>query len=130
MVKKLDPSFHKNGWFDFRPILVIVEFDPDTDCDRVKVLCCESHNSPQGDSPFGYVDMAGNVCKWTQSIYKAYPYDPTDGCKNFETSSKRIMRGSSFGTFDPSSRVTFRYELFPSGAGNIVGFHRACLTYY
>lgn len=35
--------------------------------------------SPQGDSPYGIADMAGNVQEWCMSYFGAYPYDPTDG---------------------------------------------------
>jgi formylglycine-generating enzyme required for sulfatase activity len=35
--------------------------------------------SPQGDSPYGIADMAGNVQEWCMSYFGAYPYDPNDG---------------------------------------------------
>ena len=35
--------------------------------------------SPQGDSPYGVADMAGNVQEWVSSLYRPYPYDPEDG---------------------------------------------------
>ncbi len=35
--------------------------------------------SPQGDSPFGITDMAGNVQQWTASRFGDYPYIPSDG---------------------------------------------------
>ena len=35
--------------------------------------------SPQGDSPYGTADMAGNVQEWISSLFGAYPYDPSDG---------------------------------------------------
>ena len=34
---------------------------------------------PDGASPCGALDMAGNVWEWTGSIYKPYPYAPDDG---------------------------------------------------
>lgn len=37
--------------------------------------CC----SPQGDSPYGVADMAGNVQTWCLSYFGSYPYDPGDG---------------------------------------------------
>jgi formylglycine-generating enzyme required for sulfatase activity len=35
--------------------------------------------SPQGDSPYGVADMAGNVQQWCSSLFGPYPYDPADG---------------------------------------------------
>jgi formylglycine-generating enzyme required for sulfatase activity len=35
--------------------------------------------SPQGDSPYGMAEMGGNVQEWVSSLYRPYPYDPTDG---------------------------------------------------
>ncbi len=37
------------------------------------------HSSPQGDSPYGIADTAGNAQEWCASLFGAYPYDPTDG---------------------------------------------------
>lgn len=35
--------------------------------------------SPQGNSPYGVSDLAGNVQEWCSSLFGAYPYDPGDG---------------------------------------------------
>ena len=35
--------------------------------------------SPQGDSPYGVADMAGNAQEWCASLFGPYPYDPVDG---------------------------------------------------
>lgn len=35
--------------------------------------------SPQGDSPYGVAEAAGNVQEWCSSLFGPYPYDPTDG---------------------------------------------------
>ena len=39
---------------------------------------------PQGASPYGVLDMSGNVMEWAASIFKPYPYDAADGRENIE----------------------------------------------
>src|SRR5207253_1138123 len=34
---------------------------------------------PSDVSPYGCLDMAGNVCQWSSSKFKPYPYNPSDG---------------------------------------------------
>jgi formylglycine-generating enzyme required for sulfatase activity len=35
--------------------------------------------SPQGDSPYGIADTAGNAQEWCASLFGTYPYNPADG---------------------------------------------------
>ena len=63
---------------------------------------------PGGKSPYGLLDVAGNVCEWTSSLWGkeeqwdrpefGYPYDPQDGRENLNAPDKvrRILRGGSF----------------------------------
>jgi formylglycine-generating enzyme required for sulfatase activity len=63
--------------------------------------------SPQGDSPYGCADMAGNVWEWTHSLYKSYPYSANDGRESKETNfwgwDRHVLRG---GAFDSDLRYT------------------------
>jgi len=70
---------------------------------------------PNGASPYGCLDMAGNVWERTLSIYKDYPYDPTDGRENLEASDKglRVLRGGSWVDPRSSARCAFRYRVYP-----------------
>ena len=53
--------------------------------------------SPEGDSPYGATDMAGNVWEWTSSQYKDYPFDANDGRENLtDYEAPRVLRGGSF----------------------------------
>jgi formylglycine-generating enzyme required for sulfatase activity len=51
---------------------------------------------PQGASPYGVLDMAGNVWEWTSSLYKAYPYRADDGREDPDADGRRVVRGGSF----------------------------------
>ncbi len=65
--------------------------------------------SPQGDSPYGCVDMAGNVWEWTRSLYKDYPYDPTDGRESLEADTRRVLRGGALNLAADIVRCALRY---------------------
>ncbi len=48
---------------------------------------------PRGASPYGLLDMVGNVWQWTRSLYRPYPYDPADGREDLKAAGERVMRG-------------------------------------
>lgn len=66
---------------------------------------------PKGNSPYGCVDMAGNVWEWTRSALKDYPYDPTDGREDEDASGRRALRGGSFRGNRRYARCAYRSEL-------------------
>lgn len=78
-----------------------VVVQPITDAQRcnfngnVKTTTPVGQYSPQGDSPYGCADMAGNVWEWTRSHWKGYPYRAEDGREALDTgeSTPRVVRG-------------------------------------
>ncbi|MBI3961514.1 MAG: formylglycine-generating enzyme family protein [Deinococcus sp.] len=77
---------------------------------------------PSGASPYGALDMAGNVWEWTSSLYQAYPYSATDGRENPSASGNRVFRGGSFNFVASFVRSAVRAPFDPTGRGSNVGF--------
>lgn len=55
---------------------------------------------PRGASPYGILDLAGNVWEWVSSAYLPYPYDARDGR---EDSNPGPVRGTRGGGHDSSA---------------------------
>ena len=77
---------------------------------------------PDGASPYGCLDMAGNVWEWTSSRYKAYPYDPHDGREDPEDDGFRTWRGGAFGNSPLGGRCAYRNPGYPVSRNNELGF--------
>ncbi len=78
--------------------------------------------SPQGDSPFGCADMAGNVWEWCHSLYKPYPYKASDGREDETNTESRVLRGGSFANDRNAARCAFRYHDLLNLLNNLNGF--------
>lgn len=85
-----------------------------------------------GVSPYGCMDMSGNVQEWTKSLWGKdlnnadfkYPYDPNDGREDESASQNtyRVLRGGNF--FSNSEHVccTHRGKDIPDNYRNNTGF--------
>ena len=51
---------------------------------------------PEGRSAYGCFNMAGNVAEWTSSLFRPYPYDPSDGREDPRGEGTRVYRGGSY----------------------------------
>jgi len=61
-----------------------------------------------GASPYGVLDLAGNVWEWTSSLYRPYPYDPSDGREDPGARGARVNRGGSWYYDAGYVRTTYR----------------------
>jgi len=80
---------------------------------------------PSGASPYGVMDMAGNVWEWTSSNYKRYPYIANDGRENLLSNNYKVLRSGSWSYDDTHTRVSYREDDFPMTADGHVGFRCA-----
>jgi formylglycine-generating enzyme required for sulfatase activity len=78
--------------------------------------------SPQGDSPYALVDMAGNVWEWTSSKYQDYPYAAADGRENLEGDASRTLRGGAWNYDVAYVRCAYRLDFNPVSRFYNVGF--------
>ena len=78
---------------------------------------------PDGVSPYGCLDMSGNVWEWTLSEYKPYPYNPDDGREDVVGADRRrVLRGGAFNLVDYHVRAAVRYRSPPLYRGYYLGF--------
>jgi formylglycine-generating enzyme required for sulfatase activity len=82
---------------------------------------------PGGGSPYGLLDMSGNVWEWCHSLFRPYPYDPTDGRENPEAEGSRVLRGGSFDGNLRLVRCAYRLRLDPDDWFRNFGF-RICVA--
>jgi len=80
---------------------------------------------PTGASPFGVLDLAGNVWEWTSSLYKPYPYVTGDARGDLAPTGSRVVRGGSWGDDPGDLRSTYRAWLDPASRFNVLGFRCA-----
>ena len=77
---------------------------------------------PLGASPYGVLDMAGNVWEWTSTQFKGYPYKSDDGREDVQASGARMLRGGSWISYDRFVRCAYRNMYYPVDRHGGVGF--------
>ena len=87
---------------------------------------------PDGRSPYGLLDVAGNVWEWTSSLWGmdaskpefGYPYEPKDGREdlNLPDAVRRVARGGSFWYDALYMRCAYRAKTYPDYRSGGFGF--------
>lgn len=109
--------------------------------DRFEPGCCNTAEAgfggttpvshfPNGVSPFGVWDLAGNVFEWTlskwgvnwQELQFPYPYRANDGREEMEGSGARVIRGGSWFNPYPEARCAYRARYLAGSRASNIGF--------
>ncbi|MGD2086519.1 MAG: SUMF1/EgtB/PvdO family nonheme iron enzyme [Candidatus Aminicenantes bacterium] len=79
---------------------------------------------PNGKSPYGCMDMAGNVLEWCSDWFDGgyYKKSPEKNPRGPKTGSRRVLRGGRWGGGAPNCRAAYRVYGGPAGRVDGVGF--------
>ena len=82
---------------------------------------------PLDRSPFGAVDMAGNVQEWVSDWYETAYYGtaPTQDPTGPTTGDRKVRRGASWGHFPTYALASFRDMTSADTMGDLIGFRCA-----
>jgi formylglycine-generating enzyme required for sulfatase activity len=103
------------------------------DCDRLNYSGCVGNASsvgsyPSGTSPFGALDMAGNVSEWVADWYDEdksyYATSPERNPVGPVTGNRRVVRGGAWNADRPDVLAASRSMGAPGGSGKDPGVRR------
>ena len=82
---------------------------------------------PSRASPYGALDMTGNVIEWTRNLWGPtfeYPYEPDDGREDMSAPNfvRRVVRGGAHYPGGGTVSAAFRNWFYPDGRGGLIGF--------
>ena len=79
---------------------------------------------PNGASPYGVMDMSGNVWEWCMSDYHNPAPDAQQ--ENLRTDNWRVLRGGSWVNYLMLARAVYRHISFPAYRYYSFGFRLVC----
>ena len=103
------------------------------DCSRANYGDCKNGKTknvgsyPSGASPYGAMDMAGNVWEWTADWYDAnyYKSSPNRNPTGPGSGQYRVLRGGSWRDLPTDLRASYRLWDYPGDRGKLFGFRCA-----
>ena len=75
---------------------------------------------PENASPYGVMDLAGNVWEWTEDWYQPHPGNQYDN--DFYGKRFKVMKGGSWNSNLDLARVPVRGKALPDDIKNYIGF--------
>lgn len=78
---------------------------------------------PKGRSPYGVLDMAGQVWEWTRSTATQYPYNPKDGREDLSAPYPRVARGGNTSSDRAGLTATSRHTVDPGRMARGHGYY-------
>ncbi|TES90808.1 MAG: hypothetical protein E3J88_03590 [Anaerolineales bacterium] len=113
----------------------LVNLDDETSDDTKTIICtpsgCDGYSKtapvgsfPSGASPYGAMDMAGNVWEWVFDWYdeEYYAVSPLNNPWGPSSGPAHVVRGGSWLNYENDARTTYREWLKTMTSSNGVGF--------
>ena len=80
---------------------------------------------PTGASPYGVMDMVGNVWEWCSTLHADYPYRADDSREDLAAEGWRTLRGGSWLDYEWGARCARRLSGQPDYVSRNTGFRVA-----